>query len=71
MNISEDGKSVLNILIIVTFALCRKPICKRVRAAPFWSVFSGMMPRSSGRNWQLVLKQVDYERVRRFKKWCR
>lgn len=22
-----------------------------------------MMPRSSGRNWQLVLKQVDYERV--------
>lgn len=63
MNIPEDGKRVLNILIIITSALCRKPICKRVRAAPFWVCVPGMMPRSSGRNWQLVLKQVDYERV--------
>ena len=55
--------SVLHILIIVSFALCCKPICKRVRAAPFWICVPGMMPRSSGRNWQLVLKQVDYERV--------
>lgn len=55
MNISEDGKSVLNILIIVTFALCRKPICKQKKLTCSSCTILDLCPRDDAKKFRQEL----------------